>query len=88
MAALDLRIHGRVQGVFFRDWTIATARSLGIDGWVRNEADGTVAAHLEGEAEAVRRMVERMGEGPPAARVDRIEVEVCEEEGMTGFTRR
>ena len=44
MTALRLTVHGRVQGVFYRDWTIRNARELGLAGWVRNEADGTVAA--------------------------------------------
>lgn len=74
MTACRLVIHGRVQGVCYRDWTVGKARELGVAGWVRNCDDGTVAAHVEGDEEAVRRMVERMRQGPPAARVERIEV--------------
>ncbi len=66
------RIHGRVQGVWYRAWTESTARKLGLSGWVRNRADGTVEALFCGPAEAVSRMLELAHEGPPAARVDRI----------------
>ena len=88
MKALRLTIHGRVQGVFYRDWTVETARSLGLDGWVRNEPDGTVAAHLEGAAEAVEEMVARMHAGPPAAKVERIERCSAAPEGLEKFERR
>ena len=50
-------VHGRVQGVFFRDTTRRMARSRGVGGWVRNTPDGTVEAVFEGEAEAVESMV-------------------------------
>lgn len=88
MIALHLTIHGRVQGVFYRDWTVETARELGLAGWVRNEADGTVAAHLEGAAETVEAMVARMHDGPVAARVERIEQREVEPAGLNGFERR
>lgn len=88
MIALRLKIHGRVQGVFYRDWTIGHARELGLAGWVRNEADGTVAAHLEGADEAVEDMVARMHQGPPHARVERVERRAAEPEGLAGFRRR
>lgn len=88
MIARHLIIHGRVHGVFYRDWTVATARELGVAGGVRNRADGPVEAHLEGEADAVRELGAAMYEGPPAARVERIEVAECSEEGLVGFTRR
>jgi len=75
------RIHGRVQGVFYRAWTEKTARSLGLAGWVRNRRDGTVEALFRGPREAVEEMLKRAYDGPPAARVARIEVrEEAEEE--------
>ncbi|PTQ10904.1 acylphosphatase [Sphingomonas oleivorans] len=83
-----LLIHGRVQGVFFRDWTVETARSLGLDGWVRNRADGSVEALVSGEAQVIARFVALCHEGPPAARVDRVEVEESGEAVAPGFTRR
>ena len=47
--ARHLSIHGRVQGVFSRDWAVETARELGLAGWVRNRRDGTVEAVVQGE---------------------------------------
>jgi acylphosphatase len=71
--AIRIRIHGRVQGVWYRGWTVETAVALALDGWVRNRRDGTVEAVLAGSAATVRSMVERCRAGPPAARVQRIE---------------
>ncbi len=69
-----VRIHGKVQGVWFRGWATAQAAELGINGWVRNRFDGTVEAVFGGPAAAVRERVERCRRGgPPAARVDRVE---------------
>lgn len=88
VAACHLIVHGRVQGVFYRDWTVATARSLGVAGWVRNLPDGMVEAHLEGAAGQVARMIAAMHDGPPRARVDRIEESAAAAEGLDGFVRR
>ncbi len=88
MSARRVVLHGRVQGVFFRDWTVDTARRLGLAGWVRNRADGTVEAHLEGDPDTIRGMIARMHDGPPRARVDRIEEERAEEEAPATFERR
>jgi len=86
--AKRLTISGRVQGVFYRDWTVATARELDLAGWVRNEADGTVAAHLEGEVEAVRTMIGRLHHGPPAARVLSVAEQDVAPEHLASFDRR
>ena len=67
------RIHGRVQGVWYRAWTEETARRLGLDGWVRNRLDGTVEALFCGPPEKVEHMLELAYSGPPAAHVERIE---------------
>ncbi|MWV29411.1 acylphosphatase [Aurantiacibacter rhizosphaerae] len=83
-----LIIQGRVQGVFFRDWSVTTARKLNVSGWVRNLPDGTVEAHLEGTDQAVEDLVAAMHDGPPAARVDRIERSEAEPQGCEGFKRR
>ncbi len=69
------RIRGRVQGVWYRAWTERTARALGLSGWVRNRADGSVEALICGETEAVEHMLRLLHEGPPAARVDSVETE-------------
>jgi acylphosphatase len=80
-----LRIHGEVQGVFYRAWSAETARGLGMRGWVRNRRDGTVEMLVQGEEEAVRRLIERCRQGPPAARVERIDIEDSAEEAPAGF---
>jgi acylphosphatase len=71
--AVRVQIHGRVQGVWFRGWTVDEARGLGLSGWVRNRRDGSVEAVFAGTEQAVRAMVERCRQGPPAARVSRID---------------
>ncbi len=88
MSARHLIVHGRVQGVFYRDWTVATGRSLGVAGWVRNLSDGTVEAHVEGQQGAVRQMIAAMHEGPPHAQVERIDEREVQVEGSGAFERR
>ena len=78
--ARHVKVTGRVQGVFFRAWTAEQAKSLGVDGWVRNSPDGSVEAHLQGDRLAVRRLIELLHRGPPSAVVD----EVIEEEAELG----
>ena len=70
--ARNLKVTGRVQGVSFRAWTREKARELGIAGWIRNCPDGSVEAHLEGEEEKVRWLIDLIGEGPPGSRVDKV----------------
>jgi acylphosphatase len=81
-------IHGHVQGVFFREETRRRAAPLGVMGWARNLADGTVEAVLEGEPDAVETMLEFIAEGPALARVDRVDVEEDEPQGLSGFEVR
>jgi acylphosphatase len=78
-------VHGRVQGVFFRDTTRRMADSRGVAGWVRNNPDGSVEAAFEGPADAVDAMVRYMHEGPRGAGVDKVDVFDEEAEGLTGF---
>ncbi len=73
MAQVRVVVHGRVQGVWFRGWTIQEARARGLTGWVRNRRDGTLEAVFDGTDEAVASMVTACGEGPPAARVIVVE---------------
>jgi acylphosphatase len=78
-------VHGRVQGVWFRESTRQLAERHGVAGWVRNRSDGTVEAVLEGADEAVTLVIELSQTGPPGSRVDRIDVESETPEGLTGF---
>ena len=78
-------VHGRVQGVFFRESLRRLAERHGVSGGARNNPDGTVEAVLEGEAESVERLLEFCREGPGRAVVERVEVFEEEPEDMTGF---
>jgi acylphosphatase len=69
---VQLRIRGRVQGVFFRESTRTEAQRLGVKGWVRNLPDGDVEAVAEGPAGEVESLVRWCHHGPPAARVDEV----------------
>ena len=89
MAATRVVVHGRVQGVSFRVETRRAARQRGVTGWVRNRADGSVQAHLEGDADAVAAVERWMTEeGPPGAQVERLEREDVPVEGFHGFEVR
>ena len=80
-----LRVQGIVQGVFFRANMRRIARQHGVTGWVRNLPDGyTVEAVLEGERSAVEKVICWSLRGPPAARVERIEVEFSDYKGEFG----
>lgn len=83
-----LTITGRVQGVGYRDWAIATGRRLGVTGWVRNRLDGSVEALIVGNETTVGRMIEACRRGPPMAEVDEIDVDPVDLDIMPeGFTR-
>lgn len=83
-----LRIHGRVQGVFFRDSTRDRARTEGVAGWARNCADGTVEVVLEGVPDAVGRVAAFCERGPRGAQVERVESRDERSEGLRGFEIR
>ncbi len=78
-------VHGRVQGVFFRDSARRRADAVGVAGWVRNRPDGTVEAVFEGDPEAVESLVAWCGEGPRGASVERVETSEEPPEGLEGF---
>src|SRR5688572_29933680 len=83
-----VRLYGRVQGVFFRQWTIHQARALGVAGWVHNARDGSVEAHLAGDEAAVLQLIEHIRRGPPQAHVDDVTIEEVEPEDVQGFSVR
>jgi len=78
-------VHGRVQGVWFRDSVRRLAEERGVRGWVCNNADGTVEAVFEGERERVETLVAFCERGPSGARVERVEVADEPPEGIDGF---
>jgi acylphosphatase len=71
---VHLIVRGRVQGVFFRAATQREARRLGITGWVKNRADGSVEILAEGEEDSIRELSSWANHGPSAARVDQVDV--------------
>jgi acylphosphatase len=79
-----LRIHGLVQGVYYRAYLVKQAEALGLDGWVRNRHDGSVEALASGALEAVERLIAWAHVGPPAARVSRVEITELEDPGEPG----
>jgi acylphosphatase len=81
-------VHGRVQGVFFRDSCRREADILGVRGWIANRSDGTVEAVFEGDVGAVDAIVDWCREGPELACVSRVDVESEEPEGVGGFEVR
>jgi acylphosphatase len=81
-------VWGRVQGVWFRGATADRARALGLAGWVRNRADGAVEAIFEGPPEAVEAALAFCRTGPPAARVEHVDVADEPPEGLDDFTVR
>ena len=88
-ARVHLFVSGRVQGVFFRQKTKQQAESLSVNGWVRNLSDGRVEAVFEGEAEAVKALVEYCHQGPSSARVENVEVNYENHRGeFSDFTTR
>lgn len=84
-----LVVTGRVQGVFYRAWLTRQATALGLAGWVRNRADGSVEAVVEGPAMTVDRLVALARQGSPASRVDAIAVgDEASTEPLSGFAQR
>lgn len=82
------RVHGRVQGVFFRESTKQEARRLGLNGYARNEADGSVTIEAEGAPAALDALEAWCRQGPPTARVDRLTVAAGAGQGFAGFEVR
>ena len=83
-----LTITGRVQGVGYRDWAMATGRRLGLTGWGRNRLDGAVEALIVGDETAVGEMIQACRRGPPLARVDEIDVDPVDLDVLPdGFSR-
>ena len=81
-------VHGRVQGVFFRESARLRARRAGVAGWVRNNDDGSVEAWFEGEPDDVEVMLHFAETGPSGAYVDKVDVENVDPQDLRGFEVR
>jgi acylphosphatase len=88
MITRNLRITGRVQNVFYRDWFVEQAQGLGVTGWVRNRADGSVEAVVSGSFEMIAAIVARAHQGSPPARVEDVVVSEAPEEVFDRFEKR
>jgi len=88
MTARLVRIRGKVQGVWYRSWTVEQAVQRGLRGWVRNRQDGSVEALFAGEAAAIEEMIAVCRRGPRHARVDSIASEPTAEQPPAGFEQR
>ena len=86
MTRARVRVHGRVQGVFFRVELRDRARSLGVAGWARNMPDGSLEAVLEGESEKVDTLIRWCERGPSGARVDAVDIAEEAPQGESGFS--
>jgi len=87
-SVVRVRIEGKVQGVWYRGWTVDEATKRGLDGWVRNRRDGSVEAVFAGPASEVSAMIAACHQGPPAARVDRVTSEPASEAPSPGFVQQ
>jgi len=83
--SIQARIRGRVQGVWYRAWTVEQASLRGLNGWVRNRTDGSVEGLFSGDSEVVADMLEACKRGPTAANVTGIETEKVEPPEHSGF---
>ena len=86
--AKSVRVIGRVQGVFFRQSAVDKALELGIGGWVRNRADGSVDVYVEGEPDAVEVMLSWLRRGPAHAEIDTVQISEAEPENSVHFEIR
>jgi acylphosphatase len=83
--AVLVRIEGRVQGVWYRGWTVQEANRRGLSGWVRNRSDGSVEALLAGDEKTVDEMVAACWHGPPSARPVSITCRPADPPERAGF---
>lgn len=88
LRSVHVVVTGRVQGVWYRGWTVQAAKQLGLTGWVRNRPDGTVEATFHGPAAAVDEMLAKCRSGPPAAKVIDVQTSESAEAAPADFTQR
>lgn len=85
--ARRVRIEGRVQGVWYRGWTVDQATARGLRGWVRNRRDGSVEALFAGPEAEIEAMVTLCRQGPPAAVVTAVTADVADPPDSAGFSQ-
>lgn len=83
--SICIRVHGKVQGVFFRATAKDRATELRLNGFTRNEQNGSVYIEIEGPPESVDQFVSWCHHGPPRAKVTKVETEVLPNRGFNGF---
>jgi acylphosphatase len=88
ITSLRFRIEGSVQAVGYRNYLIAEATKLGLDGWVRNRSDGTVEALASGPTKAIEAFFVVCAKGPAGSRVANVEMHRAEPPAEKGFRRR
>ncbi len=88
MPHLNLHITGKVQGVYYRESMRQKAHELGVNGFVRNQPDGSVYAEVEGEQELLDNIVAWCYQGPDMAVVDTVAATEAAETGFEGFEIR
>lgn len=84
ITTVRLVITGRVQGVWYRGWTVGKAHELGLAGWVRNVTDGSVEVLVNGPQETVDQLIAACRKGPVSAGVDNIVIEMIDPPGEGG----
>lgn len=85
MLTIKVAISGKVQGVNYRHFCVVQAERLGINGWTRNNVDGTVTVVAQGRHEAVRVFLERIKKGPESACVDSLTTQKISSPPFKGF---
>lgn len=81
----QIKVTGKVQGVFFRKSTQKKALDLGLTGWVKNEEDGSVLVEIEGDLPSILAMQSWLRLGPPNAKVEELEIISGEERFYEDF---
>jgi acylphosphatase len=85
---VSISVYGKVQGVFFRKYTIDAAKKNGITGFVKNANDGTVYIEATGTKDMLNEFIEWCNTGSPNSQVDRVEVYKMPLTQYTGFSIR
>jgi acylphosphatase len=88
LQTVSILVSGKVQGVFFRKYTVKTATSLGISGFVKNTFDGNVYIEASGSIKNVQELIAWCHIGSPSAKVEKVIVNVLEAGEYNGFNIR